>query len=406
MPLCFLVATAVASSALGTLARTHDAALGLRLNPLSTQARLAAARAALLADAQRLGEPRWGASLALGRRLAPSEPKMTAALATHHQIAGRDAQAQRLFGLALADAPHDAELNLQAVAFAAQDGDLARAARHVALLGNRNAAIWSLAAPAAGMLADDPQARAVLIEGMGASPVARDRLLRALLKERKQELAAQIVLAWHQRHGEPLPGEVALVTTSLVSARQYAIAYELHERTHGDDRRTDTERVFNGRFASDPKGGPFDWTLLEVPGLTVERRRVAGGASGSPVHEVAFTFRDAPVALDNLRQDIMLRPGPHELRVEYAQRDLRSSRPIRLELGCRYDRSVLARHQFTEGSRPATEATLAFEVPGNEKCPVYRLRLVSDITSNSWRDRSRGELVIRSVAIEAVGDGA
>lgn len=371
------------------LFETTNPELALKLNPLSSEARVKVAVQDLTANPA-LKEQALAVSLD-GLKLHRLDARFLSLAGLAAQTAGDAAGAEAYFRASLSISPTEfqalsALLRLDLIA-----GKPAEAAERMDILTRRWGQQFETYVPLAPAIVSEASGLEKIRTLFAVPNARRDLVLRGLLDvDGATGVASQLVASWSDANVPDRAVLVNRVTAKLLKLKQDQAAYLFHLNYGGLDTNDDAY-VKNGNFAQKPDGSAFDWSVSAQRGVNITLNATSGAQ---------IQFLDSPVQLDNLSQLIALAPGSHALTLEYSTQYLKTPAPVRLEVRCRSGK--LLGNVVLEGpTKPLSKTGITFEVPQGD-CLLQRIAVTSDKLPESWQNRYSGIVTLSSIKIERI----
>lgn len=280
-----------------------DAAM--RLSPHNVQAQAAQARALIQGGRFAKERSQVDALVAGALRRDPSSVDAVAAAGLARDLAGRSAEARRLFAYGETLSRRDLATQLWLIESAVARADVAGALRHydVALRTSRGSS--ALLFPVLVAAVSGPAIIEPLAKVLAAQPQWSTQFMQQLAQSGTDLPSAAALYRAIRARGAPVPEQtVATLAARLVEARDYPRAWSLYANFHPGAR---PDSLRNGRLRDRIAfPSPFDWTLSDEPALGVQQVTDGGGG--------VITFDAASDASGvGARQLLLLAPGRHVL---------------------------------------------------------------------------------------------
>ncbi|HVM39002.1 MAG TPA: hypothetical protein VM265_11525 [Sphingomicrobium sp.] len=331
--------------------------LGARLWPQHARvlARKAMAEVGATAARQQPLSPATMRLVAQVAREAPLAPEPFLIHGALAQMAGRDAQAERLFLAARARDPRSEAARYFLADRFLRTGRTAAALAEMSALSRLVPGATAQFAPALASFARTPGAVPELRRFLRRSPEFEPAVLQELTKSPAN---AELVMSlWSQQRigAGAAPAWQASLLRGLVEARQYARAQATWSRLAGAELKPG---IYNPQFRRDPAPPPFNWSVPGVGGIV---EPAPGG-----VQIIYFGRQDVVLA----EQLLLLAPGRYELAVS-VRAGAGERNALAWTLKCDSSGSELA--ALPLGGAANARLTGKFEVP--EGCPAQWLQL-------------------------------
>jgi len=113
-------------------------------------------------------------------------------------------------------------------------------------------------------------------------------------------------------------------------------------------------------------------------------------------------FLNNPIRLSYLMQTMKLPPARITLALDYAMIDFNSPKPLNLLIECKSTKKVIAQLELEKSGTLKASSSVTFLVP-DQGCAMQTLRLVNNVTVESWSNRTAGILQISNVSARLEG---
>lgn len=405
-----LVSAAVAADLVRVAAQRDNPQLAHRAAPLNADVLIGLIVGRMVAEAPAV-EPETIALVEKGRRLHRSDGRFDSLRGMIAHAAEDHAAARSYFTVALDKQPTEHQALRHMLVYALGEGRVDAAARHAFVLAVRWPRQWDEYEPLVVALASSGEGVAALgryfsadAQSGGASySSARHRLIDTLLASgRGAGSASSLLLDWHDAGIEGLEPLTGRSISALLAAGETDLALFLDKFSFGEKRTAGSGFVNNARFDRKPSPSAFDWQVGSQQGVSFEWAGQRDDTEGADAGHAAFLrlrFLDSPVRLNNVRQQLLLRPGPHRLIVDARARDLKGPKPVVVFVECAGDaRTELARIELDALGDGWERRTAGFEVPqaGCDRQSVY---LSNGFMALTWASRYSGVLDVANIQI-------
>ncbi len=411
MLLCLIASCLVLLDAVSTALIPDSKESALKINPLSSPARIATIEAELddLRNGRILQDDELREIILDGIRLSPIDARYYSALGIVDASSGDQDQAKQLFAHSLELLPTEIQALTHQLVYSVQEERFTDAVDHLELIARRWPKYWSDIAPALPVLLANEAAYQDVTTRFSAEPNLRRMLVDILSRSPETlGLAMNVLLEWDHAGISGISGDLNTVTRRLVGSGRPSEAFLLFNLTR--DPSAPNGYVYNGNFEVEPSGNPFDWSWQSQAGadIRIVNRKTIRDASttAEPASEtgkaLSIRFLDNPVRFDNVRQLTRLVAGNYTLSVTYSVSNLRTPKVLNLGIRCRGKGGILASVQFdTEVDEPTTLET-NFTVPPID-CDLQQITIYNRNLTDSWKNRYSGTLFLHSVAITRPG---
>lgn len=367
------------------LVSSFDPALALRINPLRSDDRISVATEEIRdSDVSDLVDK--------GLSLSPIDARFYSLKGITAEKEGDRKAASDFYRYSLDLLPTERQALSRQFVFDIEQERYASATKKLEVLGRRWPDRWSDLEPALPILLSHPVSYDLIMRRFIAYPPLATLLLRSLTKGAQTlPFAYRLTIDWHDRGIADLNGVINLVTSSFLREYKYTDAYLLFQLTRPENSRSGY--VYNDAFAMPFSGNAFDWTVRNQAGVSFNQ--VSDNGKGASA--LSMRFLDSPIQFRNVTQLVRLVPGPYEATISYEGRDLIMPKPIRFAIRCLPSTTMSMSVPLQEGTYERSESH-AFRVPV-ENCALQELYLYNDKLPQSWRNRYRGTLELKSIKI-------
>ncbi len=405
LALSLIVFLAVLASATSNFLTSVNPDLALSFNPLNTQARVNK----LSTQLARKLNPAELAGLRMittrGIELDPMDARLYSLLGVLDEQQGNNETAQQLYIHSLKLLPTEIQALTRRFVFNVNAKNYVDAVSHADIILRRWNSQWKLIKPyMAGLLQDKAAYQEALLR-FSKNEYVKTRLIGALTNNvNSTVIARRLVKDWHAQGVKNLRPIINNVTRKLINYNRHLSAYRLFLLTLNDAEMAEVGYIFNSNFNLKPSGSLFDWQLVTQAGISTQIRQFysenADGQTKSNVYE--FRFLDAPIRLSKILQHLVLPPSNFTLNLVYSSLNLKTGKPIKLQVGCRKRGLLLASLSFEAGNTNKKKETLNFKVPATD-CKILLLRIYNENIVESWKNRYSGSLLIHNITVSLNG---
>lgn len=225
-------------------------------------------------------------------------------------------------------------------------------------------------------VAVDPEGRLVLARQLAGRPEWRGQFLRSLPRLVHYAGDAYEAMAdVNDLGGEIVPSELAPYLNVLIGAGLVPYAKEVMDALLASQAEPVPALLVNGRFAAEPSGLPFDWSLQSGRNVHAE---FAPLPDHSDARSLRFIFGAGRATFPELSQILVLPPGRYRLDGEHSG-SLTTQRGLRWEVRCFKGRELASTALIRGDRRPSWQPfRLEIEVPDHDECQAQQLRLFLD----------------------------
>jgi hypothetical protein len=249
------------------------------------------------------------------------------------------------------------------------------------------------------LLADNPEARPLLIKTLEPGPAWRRRFFD-FLPEKAKSLDTPLRLLTMLREAEKpvADSELRPYLSYLIQNNHVDLAYNAWLQFLPPSRIETLGLLTNANFQTKPSGLPFDWQLGEGVNALAEIAPLNGGSAENVLH---ISFGEGRIKFPEVRQVLYLAPGRYRLEGKL-HGSISGKRGLRWRLRCLSGERVLGETEMLLGR---TEQWRVFsfeaEAPASKECLGQELRLIHDARSAS-EEFMTGEVWFNDLRLERV----
>ena len=405
LALSLIVFLVVLASAASNFLTSANPDLALSFNPLNTQARVNKLSTRL---AQKL-DPNELVSLKnitiRGIELDPIDARLYSLLGVIVEQQGNIDSAQQLYLHSLKLLPTEIQALTRRFVYNVNTDKYVDAISLADTILRRWNSQWKLIEPFMAGLLQDKEAYQEALTRFSKHDIGKIRLIEALSNNANSTIIARrLVKDWHGQGVENLRPVINKLTAKLIKHNQYLSAYRLFLLTLNDVEKTEAGYVYNGNFNLKPTGNLFDWQLIRQAGISTKFSVLhsdnANNITKDNVYEVRFL--DAPIRFSRTLQYMVLPPSRFTLKLTYSTLNLKTVKPIKLQVSCHTNGSALASLSFESGNINKKEEAVQFKVPATG-CKVLLLRFYNEKFVESWKNRYSGSLYLHKITVSLDG---
>jgi len=230
---------------------------------------------------------------------------------------------------------------------------------------------WERIFPAlAAAFMADPQALQALATFLGTDPPWRAGFLfQASGSLTNVGGLLQLYRALQVGKTPPNAKELQPFLARLVKDSRFDEAYRIWQETLPPERRSSDRYPYNGDFATDPDGLPFDWVMRSIPGAIIQLVKPPDGSKGRALQ---VEFAGSRVDFQNVTQLMLLPSGHYRFSGRVKTENLRAQRGLWWRVSCAdifqgtsadSKLATLGHTELVNGSVSWTRFDLDFEVP-------------------------------------------
>lgn len=388
----------ILSIELSRLLEKTDPTLSLKLFPFNAEAALSSATALL-------GREQADADLqpleSLVSRLLPAHAGDARLYSLIGEIRRRSGDREDAFG-AFERALDLSKTEVRALQWILQrsldEGNFSAALDRLDILFRRWPERISPLAPVVLGVFSDPGRYPQFLARVGTNPPWRGNLLYALSRDPSAlAFLARLLQDLASWGVPPKNSELTAVLSGLLANNQYDLAYRTFILTLTPAEREVAGYVHNGRFLLPPTGRPFDWQILNHPGMTSTFQSADGTQARGGLR---LQFSNTPIRNLSISQTIALSPGGYEFEFDVSATGAHFPKDLLWQIVCFQSNRIIAQASVPPGTYRMTRSNMELTVPVVE-CPLQVLRLVTKAIGENWNDRYSGSVTFGDFRITA-----
>ncbi len=254
-----------------------------------------------------------------------------------------------------------------------------------------------LIAPVLARMAEDGEAAASVGRLLATAPPWRAQFFTEIAFNGSDPLTPMRLLVDLKKTSKPATNaEYGPYLRTLVTRKLYANAYYTWLQSLSDEQLESVGYVFNGGFEQEPSGSPFDWTINQGAGVSIE---FIDGPDVFGTRALRVDLGHGRIEFGGVEETLSLAPGRYRLGMKL-RGSLAGRRGLRWQITC-LDAAIepLAETPMFLGvARNWQDVAVAFEVP-QSGCEAQRLALVlaarsaseQFVTGQIWYDEVKIE---------------
>ena len=398
----FLIILASAISNFLTIANPH---LALFFNPLNAPARINILSSNLAQNLNSTELARIKQIAVRGIELDPMDARFYSLLGVINETKKKTESAQLLYLHSLKLLPTEIQALTRRFVYSVNTGKFVQAVSLADVILRRWKTQWKLIAPYMSILLRDKAAYQEARVRFSKYRIGRERLIDSLSKDTTSiTIARRLIKDWYNQGADGLRPVINNLTAKLIDYNQYHSAYRLFLLTLSNAEQEETGYIFNGNFVLQPTGSLFDWQPIRQAGVSSKFRDLRIESSSGSIIEKVFELRflGAPIRFSKILQNLILPPSQITLKLIYSTLDLRTVKPIILQIECRKNGKALASLRFGSGSIEKKEVEVTFKVP-DTNCTLLQIRIYNGNFVESWKNRYSGSLFLHKVTMSLGG---
>ena len=405
LALSMIVFLVVLASAASNFLTGFNPDLALSFNPLNTQARVnkLSSRLAQKPDPIELTSLR---NLTIrGIILDPIDARLYSLLGVIEEQQGNFEPAQQLYLHSLKLLPTEIQALTRRFAYNVNSAKYVEAVSLSDVILRRWNSQWKLIEPFMPTLLQDKAAYREALTRFSKYELGKRHLVESLSNGVASTIIAQrLVKSWHSLGVVNLRPVINKLTAKLINLDQYLSAYRLFLSTLNETEKGVAGYIFNSNFDIKPTGNVFDWRLIKQAGVTSRFTEFHMSNTNNNIKDKVFEiqFLDVPVRISRTLQHLVLPPSKFTLKLVYSTLNLKTAKPINLQIGCGNNGPALTSLSFEPGSAIKKEEEVHFKVPA-KGCKFLLLRLYNGNFVESWKNRYSGSLFLHKITISLNG---
>ena len=310
-----------------------------------------------------------------------ANPLSARALRILGQIGRSDEDTRKFMRLAVARSRHEPLAVYWLLQDAVLRDDHANAVAYADIFLRSQPQLYQYVAPALARVAESAGGAAAVKTALAGNPPWR-RLFFATLPASVTDARTPLnLMVDMQEHGlPPTTEELKFYLSFLVERKLFDLARYAWLQLLAPESLGSAGLLFNGRFALQPSGLLFDWTIEGGEGAQFE---LVEKLDAPAQHALSVQFVPGRMEKSGIVQVLVLAPGPYRLQGSFKGR-IDARRGLRWRMACyeRPDNPIVESQAFIGNVADWTPFALAFSVPP-AGCKAQRLRLEIDARSES-----------------------
>ena len=198
----------------------------------------------------------------------------------------------------------------------AQDGDYEAAIAYADDLLRTNPELARYAVPVLAHFADDKKSAAAVEEVLNTNPPWRDlffRLLPESVADARTPL--KLLVALKSSPTPPVGEDISRYLDLLIAHKYYDLAYYTWLQFIPLQELREAGLLFNGSFELAPSGMPFDWSIKQGSGVTID---IVPRPDAPNQHALSVDFLYGRVDFHSVYELVVLPPGMYRFAVRYS----------------------------------------------------------------------------------------
>lgn len=220
----------------------------------------------------------------------------------------------------------------------------------------------------------DARSAPAMIDHLATHPSWRETLFGSLGKYKNSAPALRLLSGLAAKGDELGPGDLSPTLYLLIQQGNAGEAHAKWIEFLPKRKRPKAGLLFDGDFTEPPSRSPFEWTVAQSKGVSIDLVETSGLEQGGRMLRVEFLGTKVPSL--SVHQTLFLRPGRYRFSAQAMTEALRTARGVAWRISCLAGkRQMLAETEQLRGSRPWREIGADFEVPQAD-CDLQRIQLV------------------------------
>lgn len=190
------------------------------------------------------------------------------------------------------------------------------------------------------------------------------------------------------------------IVDKLFKEKRYKQAYLVFRSFLSSTELARAKYVYNENFDSKPSGSIFDWRFRKQAGVTNEIKALNNSPNSDDKSNILeIKFHNTPLQYRGPSQQLVLSAGAHILNINYESRNLKTPKPVKVDLKCLQKRDPLATYEFNGLDSEKQSVSLSFFVPSTS-CDLVTLSIGTDFVAKSWSNLFSGILNIYKISVQ------
>ncbi len=238
--------------------------------------------------------------------------------------------------------------------------------------------------PALAKMAENERASGQLVATLSRNPPWRGYFFTTLPKsitDARTPLA--LLLALRTTSAPPTSADIDPYLTFLIAQKFFNLAYYTWLQFLPPEKLSNVRLLFNGSFETPSSGGPFEWTIIQGSGVTID---IVPRPDDSAEHALLVQFQYGRVDFHAVTQLVLLAPGTYKFKGKHKS-ELVGPSGLKWHITCASDTATaqIGEGPVITGTSPAWKSLeFSFTVP-EAGCEAQYVRLDLEARTASER---------------------
>jgi hypothetical protein len=329
----------------------------------------------------------------------PLNPRALRLLGQAADAAGQDAEAVKFMQAAMQMSLHEPVAVYWLMIKATQSGDFKAAIAYADALMRSNLNTSSSVAPLLAHFAEAKDSRGIVETLLESDPPWR-RNFFALFWRSVSDVRTplDILLTLKGSPKPPTHEEIDGYLTYLIAHHYYDLAYYTWLQFLPAEQLTNAGMLYNGNFAHEPSGLPFDWTITQGSGVSID---IESQPDVNVAHALSVEFLYGRVQYHSVNELILLPPGTYNFAGKY-KGQLIGPRGLKWRLACAPNAPIGESSMIGGVASSWKDIKFTFTVPDKD-CRAQYVRLDLDARTAS-EEIVTGSMLFSDLNITRVND--
>jgi hypothetical protein len=258
--------------------------------------------------------------------------------------------------------------------------DYKSALYHADVLLRTNPASSTYVVPMLAQISEDKAGAALVKRILADNPPWRKQFLSALPQNvTDPRTPLELLLALRSAPVPPTRADIAAYLNLLVARKFYGLAYYTWLQFLPPEQLRRASLLYNGAFEAAPSGLPFDWSIAQGTGVTID---IVPRSDKADQHALLVNFQYGRVDYRSVSELVMLAPGSYEFKGEY-KGNIIGPRGMKWRIVCADGKITSGGESpMITGAKDWNGLTFTFTVPDKD-CPAQYVRLDLDARMTS-----------------------
>ena len=328
----------------------------------------------------------------------PLNPRALRLLGQAADAAGQDAEAVKFMQAATAMSLHEPVADYWLMIKATQSGDYKTAIAYADALLRTNLSMGTNVAPLLAHFAEVKDSSELVKTLLKGDPPWR-HMFFAFFPRSVSDVRTplNILLALKGSARPPTSDEIDGYLTYLIGHNYYDLAYYTWLQFLPAEKLSNAGLLYNGSFASEPSGLPFDWSITQGSGVSID---IESQPDANVEHALSVDFLYGRVEYHSVNELVLLAPGTYQFAGKY-KGQLIGPRGLKWRLVCASNTPIGESSMISGLTTTWKDIGFTFTVPDKD-CRAQYIRLDLDARTASEQIVT-GSLLFADLKIARVG---